>query len=194
LGGTDAIPSNFVQGGSQDGNIFYGSLAKAGGGAGQPVTTMTIVLPDLSGYENLELRVDLAAPEGIWEYTHRDSLHIIGGTTTVPPELFCNAAGCLPVPGAIDSFLPDAYGGNLQSQMYSSDLNLVFQDYGYAIDSSLRSITFAFASSAGEEIVGIDSLRIIGDPAAPVPEPSTMFLLGSGLAGLIGYGRRRIKK
>jgi hypothetical protein len=29
---------------------------------------------------------------------------------------------------------------------------------------------------------------------APVPEPSTMMLLGSGLAGLIGYGRRRLKK
>ncbi len=29
------------------------------------------------------------------------------------------------------------------------------------------------------------------DPAAPVPEPSTIFLLGAGLAGLVAYSRKR---
>jgi len=33
-----------------------------------------------------------------------------------------------------------------------------------------------------------------GEGTAPIPEPGTMMLLGSGLVGLAGWGRRRFKK
>jgi len=40
----------------------------------------------------------------------------------------------------------------------------------------------------------VSILRDYNASVAPVPEPSTIVLLGSGLVGLIGYGRKRLKK
>jgi hypothetical protein len=164
LGGTVSFPSNFSQGtSSQSGTIFYGSFAKQY--QGSPAATMTINLPDLSGYKNLKLTVALAAPDvSTWETSHRDSLHIIGSATSTPPFVSCANAGCLPVVGAIDSFLATYNSSPLQSKVYSIDLHPQFQDFEYSIDSSLKAITFAFASTASVEVIGIDSVKITGTP------------------------------
>ena len=57
---------------------------------------------------------------------------------------------------------------HLRSQVHSIDLHPQFQDFDYTIDSSLNSLTFAFASTDYPEMIGIDSVTITGDPIAPV--------------------------
>jgi hypothetical protein len=40
-------------------------------------------------------------------------------------------------------------------------------------------------------LAGIDNVSVTGTGPAAVPEPATMLLFGTGLAGLIGYSRKR---
>jgi len=178
LSGTASYPSNFTQGiSSQSGNIFYGSHAKET--STSPPATITVVLPDLSAYGDLIFSVALAAADRIFEPTHRDSLHILFGTTESPPELGSCGVGCIPSGvGVMDSFLPITYPDDLASNVYSMALGPKFQDFAYNIDNNLKSLTFAFASSAAVEVVGIDSLKISG---SPVPEPTTLLLAGIGM-------------
>lgn len=152
LGGTASLPSYFVQGGSQSGNIFYGSRGK--GGPSDPAPTMTVTLPDFSGYTNLQMIVSLAAPDctisTCWEISHRDRLVITDSN------------------GEIDRFRPLNNHSPLVSLYSSGTLYYTFADFNYLItDNTVSSFTFEFASTANDEVVGIDSFQILGDPTSP---------------------------
>jgi hypothetical protein len=62
--------------------------------------------------------------------------------------------------------------------------------------SGVNNLDFiVYNAPLGFNGINPSGLRVeLSGTAAPVPEPSTMLLLGSGLAGLIGYGKRRFKK
>lgn len=63
-----------------------------------------------------------------------------------------------------------------------------------------RTLTLDFGSdglSSGFSFrADTDNLKIAGDitPTDPVPEPSTILLMGAGLLGLVGYNRKRFGK
>jgi hypothetical protein len=78
--------------------------------------------------------------------------------------------------------------------------NFFHRDYGILNTGNLSTVTFAspvialkFHDSGSGE-VAIDNLVVEKSVTSPVPEPATMFLLGSGLVGLAGFARRRFKK
>ena len=84
--------------------------------------------------------------------------------------------------------------------------------YGADLDQHNGEIPVAYSGAAHFQVSGlflhitdfqIDNLGSPGGPTglfeitvseiAPIPEPSTILLLGTGLAGLVGYGRRKRK-
>ena len=55
-------------------------------------------------------------------------------------------------------------------------------------------VDFRTLSIDGSSYFIISRLMEHGDEAAPVPEPSTILLVGTGLLGIIGFGRKRLNK
>ncbi|MGB5750805.1 MAG: PEP-CTERM sorting domain-containing protein [Desulfobacterales bacterium] len=74
-------------------------------------------------------------------------------------------------------------------------LGLVATDFDF-LSTGEHGSQGSFASAAHIQAIGIDSEDSgwIADNPNPVPEPATMLLVGSGVIGLAGFGRQRLKK
>jgi len=162
--------------------IFWGDVGgQTSGVLVQVVTDVNVTTGD--GYANIKPDKDLTLTDLIF--------------TPDDPTLFGDFSfeGQLDAEGSVTLTVLDDQGNPSQTIIFSGlPANAVFGRLGIIADTgSGETIKSVEISSDGfKEVKHVDFSYAEG--VTPIPEPTTMLLLGSGLIGLAGYGRKKFFK
>lgn len=75
-----------------------------------------------------------------------------------------------------------------------SEVETFYNSYMTALGSATIDTNYLLSNYSVVSIDGHQNLLVQNSSSAPVPEPATMLLLGAGLLGFAGLGRKKIKR
>jgi len=158
-------------------DILTGSVDTINFNDPKGVETDPVVLNDNWGYDN-DPSSGYFSPGGVTTL----SVDTVISTMNAAVEVPFDAGG--KVQGPDYGVLSSAYSGT-NSYPYFQDYVLITVELSNSFGN-----WDAFVNSVNEN----DVVVAFGSPTAPVPEPATLLLFGTGLVGLAGIGRKRFGK